>query len=372
MMQVQKFSFFKRNKFFVFIVCVLMIISVSTFHYIYNFKDLQSISNNFLHQNRLAFESADEFELFRKLDSFINKRVFSIDLYIKDRAISLGERSSKKSVFDFTYNIENKSNTVVVTFFSRPNYFATLYFSTFLFLLIGVFFIITYYDKKIREQQNQANLNLFNMSQKLAHDIRSPISTLNLISSKIDNDDIKFLQLAVVDQINAIANDLLKQSKISQNEIDLKQFWDNLIREYSLKKNAIPQEIIFQSKTDLSARISVYLSNLLYRTINNFIQNSIEATPNDGKISIFIQKNINMNIEILIADTGKGMPAHILEKIGKVKISYGKENENNYNSGSGIAMYNAARDLADHGCLLSVKSYEGLGTEVIITLLQPT
>jgi hypothetical protein len=129
-------------------------------------------------------------------------------------------------------------------------------------------------ENELNKNKLRNKENLFNLSQKLAHDIRSPISTLNLISSKIDNAEIKSLQLAVVEQINAIANGLLNENKtniqtsglplipnsfINREKQSLKSIFKNLKNEYAFKKIAIQQDIIFDIYETLIVQLFIDL-----------------------------------------------------------------------------------------------------------------
>ena len=103
--------------------------------------------------------------------------------------------------------------------------------------------------------------------------------------------------------------------------------------------------------------------------IRNIIQNAIEATdPLSGKIEVTIQssKESTNKIEIVISDNGVGIPQSILKKVGKEKLSYGKETLND--SGYGIALYNAEKDLKALGHQLLIESEETKGSRFIIKL----
>lgn len=245
-------------------------------------------------------------------------------------------------------------------------------------------------ENELNKNKLQNKEILFNLSQKLAHDIRSPISTLNLISSKIENAEIKSLQLAVVEQINAIANALLNENKTNTqgsglhlipNSINnrekqsLKSIFKNLKNEYAFKKISIQQDIIFDiNEAQINdSRISAELGTIIYRSVNNFIQNAIEASPppNSTIIVRCIKLNADKNMfEISVIDEGKGIPADIIKRLGNEVISYGKDNEAvlAHNSGSGIALYNAKIDIHKHGGELLIESQIGTGTQVSIRI----
>lgn len=398
-----KFSFFKENKILLILACTLFCTSISVFHYFYNYNTVKNSISQFIYQNRIVFESADEFELFRKSHVILDKKIALIGIQINGSITYVGDRSLEESALIFRFSASNKSNTAKIIFFVVPDYLPTTYFSIFLFLILIIFVSTNYYDKKLREKDVQASQQMYNMSQKVAHDIRSPISTLNLISTKIQDEEVKYLQLAVVNQINCIANDLLTYAKTNQlhstisegnrlekvykrylmrysknvslvndtscpENIDIGIFWSDFEREYSIKRTSIQQKVLMSSPKDLHGKIPKKLSTILYRTLNNLVQNSIEATSLNGLIEISIKQSKHNKFEITVADNGKGIPDHVLQKIGKEKISYGKENKNHYNSGSGIALLSAYKDLAYYGCVVAIDSTINVGTKINIII----
>lgn len=245
--------------------------------------------------------------------------------------------------------------------------------------------------------QLKLNAHLTELSKKLAHDIRSPLSTLNMIAFQMQNEDLKSMQIQVMNQINQIADDVLKEGrsinsqirmnthKIEHSEsiaisnkqkhqdqdtlIAINPFFDSLNKEYEFKSIALKQKIIFVNNVkDKNYSISKSLSSVLYRTINNCIQNSVEATANTSQALISIEFNNSDNsqkeLKITIKDNGKGIPASVLTSLGHKPLSYGKDGSDE--SGNGIAVYNAKKDLEHHKSTLYIDSVEGVGTTVIL------
>jgi signal transduction histidine kinase len=285
----------------------------------------------------------------------------------------------------------------------------------YLMSLLIIYFLPVYFTttieyerakSKIFEAELQQNNQIVRLSQKIAHDIRSPMSTLNLISARIADPEIQALQLAVVEQINQIANNLLTEIKnnshtlIQQEEESgirfrekveeggnrfhkktepklenfknstLVQLFKNIEKEYSFKKSVISQNLVFEiNYVDLerSKMISKNLEALIHRSINNFVQNSVEATPTEGTISIKVSGKKD-RIEVIVKDTGRGIPPEILIRLGKEQISFGKSEKEKelFNSGSGIALFNANEDLVREGAQLLIDSKVGIGTSISI------
>ncbi len=101
---------------------------------------------------------------------------------------------------------------------------------------------------------------------------------------------------------------------------------------------------------------------------NNLIQNSIEATAQINSASILLRTKIigESILQIEIIDNGKGIPPQILEKLGKQKISYDKQQTT---SGTGIGVFNTYNYMKQVGGDMHFESI--LNIKIIITLTLP-
>ena len=230
-------------------------------------------------------------------------------------------------------------------------------------MLFGFYPFVRYEEK---EFQNKSNQLIANLSKKVAHDIRTPISTLNLISSKIADQDIKKLQQAVVNQINLIAEDLLNTSNqkvvSSLTRQTYLEFFEQIQQEYDLKQN-FRTILVFNIDKEVSKYIIIY-AKVLYPIICNVINNSIEACHIDnGEIEISARL-LGNQFYIKIRDNGKGIPSEILSLLGRKQISYGKSNSSR--SGNGIALFNARKDIESINGRFEIRSTLNEFTEVEI------
>lgn len=309
--------------------------------------------------------------------------------------------------FLFNSRVGIKASGATIIIFAKGTFLYLILLIIVLYLLIISFFysrankqvalleqkVIS--DSKIQDLtiKSKTQEKIFTLSQKLAHDIRSPISTLNLISARIEDPDLKSLQQAVVQQINDIANDLLNESKnetkqssdekknpyASNTEMQkteptqfLTKMLKNLEKEYQFKALAISQKVIFEiNYTQIETNFSTQkLTSVIYACVNNFVQNAIEATPSDGVIKITAGLNLDQKIEIAVCDNGKGIPAHILKRLGNEVLSFGKDkiDSTEIKSGNGIALYNASKELQENGAKLVITSIENEGTEMRVVI----
>ncbi|MEN9724399.1 MAG: Histidine kinase [Pseudomonadota bacterium] len=94
--------------------------------------------------------------------------------------------------------------------------------------------------------------------------------------------------------------------------------------------------------------------------LSNLLNNSVEAIENAGSISLQLCKPAHDRhlCQLVICDTGKGIPAAILLKIESANGSYGKEN------GNGLGLAHARKLLKEWGGRLEISSTPGVGTTV--------
>ena len=100
----------------------------------------------------------------------------------------------------------------------------------------------------------------------------------------------------------------------------------------------------------------------LQRVIGHLVQNALDATPEDGKVSMSLDTASAGRARIGIEDTGCGMsPEFLREKLFKPFQS-------SKASGMGIGMYETQQYVQEIGGVLQVESVPGRGTRVVIDL----
>ena len=97
----------------------------------------------------------------------------------------------------------------------------------------------------------------------------------------------------------------------------------------------------------------------------NLLSNAVKFTPEGGHITVSARKKDGF-MAIAIRDTGIGIPARDIEKLGRpfeqVENQFTKSRGG---SGLGLAISKSFVEL--HGGTLSIKSTVGHGTEVTVT-----
>ena len=104
--------------------------------------------------------------------------------------------------------------------------------------------------------------------------------------------------------------------------------------------------------------------NRLKQVLANILDNAIKNTPRGGRI-VVSTKMQGAFAEIIVSDTGKGIP---LKDLGRVKQKFYKAETNQTIRGSGIGLAVADEIVQKHGGSLAINSVEHIGTTVTISL----
>lgn len=224
------------------------------------------------------------------------------------------------------------------------------------------------------------------LTRQVAHDIRSPLSALNLVSGALPEvgEEKRLLIRNAVQRINDIANQLLEKGKekIGNKKSDtlsllpldnttkfkvelLSPLIDSIVSEKRVQfreKQNIEIEADINQGYGLFAQIN---SVELQRMISNLLNNSVEALlESKGQVKVAIRGYRNV-INLIIQDSGQGIPEVFLKKLREQGFSHGKGHTE---SGSGLGLYHAKQTTESFGGKFEVLSKEGLGTTITIHL----
>jgi signal transduction histidine kinase len=215
------------------------------------------------------------------------------------------------------------------------------------------------------------------LASQVSHDIRSPLSALNIImtSATALSEDKRILARTAIQRINDIANSLLEKGKSynpqqkngnkCQEVYLLTSLVDSILSE---KRIQFREYIDVAIESDLSHCYGVFVNtnhNELKRVISNLINNSVEAfSCKKGTVFVSV-KDLHNKVQIEIKDTGKGISQELLEKLGAKGVSAGKEG---MISGSGLGIFHAKSFLEKSGGTLSIASKLNEGTTIRLVL----
>lgn len=215
------------------------------------------------------------------------------------------------------------------------------------------------------------------LAAQVAHDIRSPLAAINTAVLNVTDisENRRIMIRNASKRINDIANNLLFKSKSIFYEGTIEE-GDGSVRPeliFVVVDNIVAEKRYeyYKSKIDIKLKVSENSYNCFSniniapfnRVLSNLINNSVESINGDGLITISIVSNLR-NIRVSIEDNGCGIPAHIMQKVTERGFSFNKKN------GAGFGL-SYANQYIDHinGKLL-IRSKQGIGTKITITLNQ--
>jgi signal transduction histidine kinase/FixJ family two-component response regulator len=224
--------------------------------------------------------------------------------------------------------------------------------------------------------ESSRKLAMAEVAMQVAHDIRSPLSALDLVLYDLSYfpEDKRIILRSAVTRIKDIANDLLNKHRSS---LDIPNRSEPQLIPALLDSLMTEKRLQFRSKRDVDLELQLDPTSYgsfaeadpveFKRVVSNLINNAMEALADQGKVSVHIQRNQRL-IELRIQDTGQGIPASILQSLGARGTTHGKP------EGSGLGLFHARTCLESWGGKLDIQSipepHPEPGTTVTLTLPQ--
>lgn len=264
------------------------------------------------------------------------------------------------AAYGFTSFFLDFSKSIVLVFFLQ-----------YLGIPIIVFSMFKEQESKKLQEINDARIDaLLTVSEKVAHDIRSPLSVINLIIDKAKFDDPEFKEIfnQAVGRIEETATKILTRYRTktgSESEttelIDLENICSTIIKE----KKVLNANIIFELTLNGNSKMAMGLKLDLERIVSNIIDNSIFALSKIEKPEIRISLNThNEFVQLSIIDNGVGIPEQILKLLGSARVTTKAET----GQGNGIGLLHAKRVIERLNGKFEISSQENIGTTIKISL----
>lgn len=231
----------------------------------------------------------------------------------------------------------------------------------------------------LRSQTEQASRTkaFTELSVQVAHDIRSPLAALDMVvkdSSVLPESD-RVLVRTAVSRITDIANNLITQYSLVPKDLQSSHFTKTSAQTNLL--STLIESVVSEKRMQYRARLGIEICaksdantyglfvNVdaveFKRALSNLINNSFEAIEASGHIDV-TTRSLGGVVEIVILDTGKGIPPELLPKVMNRGASFGKVN------GTGLGLFHAKESIESWGGTITLQSQESSGTRVIIEL----
>ncbi len=216
------------------------------------------------------------------------------------------------------------------------------------------------------------------VAAQLAHDIRSPLAVLELVSTSLTEipEQSRNMIRNALTRIKDIANTLTIKEKTKLGaqsfevvngvrEIEridatlLSPIIEQIISEKRLEWGKVKDfNIEFKMDKESYGLFGMVRLSEFNRVLSNVLNNAFEALPIKSGIIVIKTMVRDSVVEIQINDNGQGIEPAILARIGEKGNTYGKP------SGSGLGLYHAKCTLKSWGGCIEVQSEVGRGTSV--------
>lgn len=272
-----------------------------------------------------AYSTKDYIKLFELNDLFIFPVIFIVLLLLP-----MGQKLKGvlclgfiPIMLGFVFLIYFIGSTYIDATKSLVSIFLLQYFG----MPIYFYFAFKNQEEKKYELINQTRADSFlSVAEKVAHDIRSPLSSIKLLISKMKSEDpdIPPLISESLNRIDGIAQDILKSTKSDLSNklktfepVNLNELISALIKEKEILNSNISYKITsaFLSNFALGNKIEIE------RVVSNILDNSIAALKNieNPRVDIYLDTQAD-KCTLEIIDNGKGIDLNLLSILGKFKI----------------------------------------------------
>lgn len=190
------------------------------------------------------------------------------------------------------------------------------YFPYILFAIIFIFVLLAIYVL-YTIQQNEQNRIWVGLSKETAHQLGTPISSLNawheLLKARYPNDMLIDEMDKDVQRLATIAD---RFSKIgSEPELELTALLPVVEHSIEYMTNRTSQKVHYVFDNNINADCQVYLNQQLFEwVIENLCRNAIDAMEGAGQISISLYTNGSWAV-VDVTDTGKGIASSATNRI---------------------------------------------------------
>lgn len=164
----------------------------------------------------------------------------------------------------------------------------------------------------------------------LAHDLRNPLTAVSLALETVELSGDRLSpakrqelfqharrQVKISDSMIA---DILEAShhaslEIRLQRIHLTQIWQNLISDFSLAHQLEAKQLSLEVNIPSDLPFIFADQERIRQVLVNILENAIKYTPAGGRISVSALHRTTQKLEVMISDTGVGVPMEMKEKI---------------------------------------------------------
>jgi signal transduction histidine kinase len=226
-------------------------------------------------------------------------------------------------------------------------------------------------ERRTRQAERLAELGT--LTGGLAHEIKNPLSTvqlnLQLLQEDLQPENPAYTRL--VNRLNTVKNetsrlreildDFLRYAgrlELDRRPIELNGLLDELVDFFTPQAQASRVQLrLKKSEQPVKAMID---PRLIKQAILNLMINGVQAMQGGGEMILSVSNSDDQAV-IDVIDTGGGIPADAIEKVFQAYYSTKR-------GGTGLGLPMAKRIAEEHAGKLSVKSEPGKGSDFTLSL----
>ncbi len=229
-------------------------------------------------------------------------------------------------------------------------------------------------ERERRDSAEECRSQFEARARALVHEANNPLAImqnyLHLLSEKLEQHHPAQADLTIIrEEIERVGTMLRRMSESgadaqSEGELDLNRVTEDLVRVF---QRSLFEPAGIQATMDLDRDIPVLASSrsAFKQILVNLLKNAAEALQSGGTIAIATRDHVNFNgadfVEILVADSGPGIPEPILETLFQpVQSTKGAQH-----SGLGLAIVHSL--VKELGGMISCRS-DNTGTRFQVLL----
>jgi len=212
-----------------------------------------------------------------------------------------------------------------------------------------------------KQVQQRVIEEMGHISSELAHDLRSPLQTIQnaiyLIQRNPENEQLYAMVKQSLQQATAILDNFREYYKghiLQRLQVDPKK-----VVELSFSELMIPENIKVVKDYQEAEPINIDPAKTAL-AIRKLLQNAVEAMLDGGELSVKVIDEHDW-VTIMITDTGSGIPDDLADVIDVPFVTGQKK-------GKGLGVPTAKRIIESHGGEMSYTSESGVGTSWEIRL----
>lgn len=214
----------------------------------------------------------------------------------------------------------------------------------------------------------------------ISHEFRTPLTLImgpisQVMAQTHDPEHTHLLGMAKrnASRLLQLVNQLLDLSRITTGkmtlhiqQVNLASLLRTIVEQFDSLATSKGIRLKYVSQKD---PLSLYVdTSKVEKVLYNLLANAFRYTPEGGEITVMVI-DLGEEVEVLVRDTGQGMPADMLEHIFD-QFSQGSKGDESQGSGIGLALVKELMEL--QGGSVEVESQVGNGTTFLVRFLKGT